>query len=236
VSARADIAARDGRYAEAIQHYETAWQIMNEMPGIVPMDAPCWLVWALAADGRFEEARQVLTDVRQMPDLERWQARPLLLDAAEALLDGDFVSVDQLVDSASSWLGKFDVGLMRLIGAAVATGETRVRWLRAALDVYDDLGIVPTAKRVRVLLRAEGAPVPRRRRIVGAVSDQLAERGVTARESEVLGLVGDGLSNAEIAEQLVVSVRTVEAHVSSLLTKLGVERRTQLVAFSAAPI
>ena len=61
----------------------------------------------------------------------------------------------------------------------------------------------------------------------------LAQHGVTGREAEVLRLLGEGLANAAIAERLYLSVRTVETHVSSLLSKLHVEGRGQLIALSA---
>ena len=66
-----------------------------------------------------------------------------------------------------------------------------------------------------------------------AVPDELVKHGVTAREAQVLRLLGEGLANAVIAERLYLSVRTVETHVSSLLSKLQVDGRGQLTALSA---
>jgi DNA-binding CsgD family transcriptional regulator len=60
---------------------------------------------------------------------------------------------------------------------------------------------------------------------------------VSIRESEVLELVGEHLTNREISERLYLSVRTVESHVSSLLRKLGLNDRRALAVFaSAAPL
>lgn len=57
---------------------------------------------------------------------------------------------------------------------------------------------------------------------------------VSDREAEVLALVGARLSNAEIARRLVISVRTVESHVSSLLRKLDAANRRELVRLAAS--
>ena len=50
--------------------------------------------------------------------------------------------------------------------------------------------------------------------------------GLTEREVEVLSLVAEGLKDQEIADQLVVSARTVHAHLRSIYSKLGVSTRT----------
>lgn len=60
--------------------------------------------------------------------------------------------------------------------------------------------------------------------------DSEGRDGLTRREAEVAHLVADGLTNRDIADRLVISVRTVERHVDHILAKLGIARRGQVAA------
>jgi DNA-binding NarL/FixJ family response regulator len=55
---------------------------------------------------------------------------------------------------------------------------------------------------------------------------------LTARESEVLALIAEGLTNRQIGETLALAEKTVKNYVSSLLAKLGLQRRTQAAVLS----
>jgi ATP/maltotriose-dependent transcriptional regulator MalT len=102
-----------------------------------------------------------------------------------------------------------------------------VEWLREAMPYFEDRGELGLARACREQLRLSGAPVPRRRGDA-LVPAHLRRLGVTVRESEVLELVAAGLSNAAVAQRLVLSPRTVETHVASLLSKTGAGSRGQL--------
>lgn len=94
------------------------------------------------------------------------------------------------------------------------------------LRILDRLGATRTADLVRLRLRARGfQSVPRGPRKAGDGSVAI----LTDRQVEVVELIGDGLTNQEIADELFVARRTVDNHVSAILTRLGVESRHEAV-------
>ncbi len=98
--------------------------------------------------------------------------------------------------------------------------------LTEAVLVLDGIGAAAAAARVRGLLRARGWSPPR-----GPRSSTVSHpSGLTVREAEVLALVSEGLTDSAIAARLVLSRRTVEHHVASILAKLGVASRQEAAA------
>ena len=100
---------------------------------------------------------------------------------------------------------------------------------REALEILERLGAAPAALALRKRMRAEGIrAVPRGMR----VSTRSNRLGLTRREAEILTLVSQGMRNSTIAKRLFLSTRTVDRHVSAILSKLGVQSRGEAVAMA----
>jgi DNA-binding NarL/FixJ family response regulator len=105
---------------------------------------------------------------------------------------------------------------------AALGSELAVPEARAALSVFERLGAARDADAAAKLLRSLG------------VAGRSVERGageLTKREREVLDLLADGLSNAEIGERLFITPKTAEHHVGRVLSKLGLRNRTEAAAY-----
>jgi DNA-binding CsgD family transcriptional regulator len=102
--------------------------------------------------------------------------------------------------------------------------ETAVTEARAALHAFEIIGAARDADEAAALIRSLGVRARR-----GGPS---AEGLLTRREREVAALVAEGLGNKEIASRLFITRKTVEHHVSSILAKLGLSGRAELVAHS----
>jgi DNA-binding CsgD family transcriptional regulator/tetratricopeptide (TPR) repeat protein len=98
-----------------------------------------------------------------------------------------------------------------------------------ALEEFERLEAGPSARLARERLRALGAPVPRGPR----PATRSNPANLTPRELEVLRLVADGMRNADVAERLVVSRRTIDHHVAAVLRKLDARTRGEATAAAA---
>jgi len=135
-----------------------------------------------------------------------WMAKPFALQIA-----GDWRS------AAEEWQR---LGCPYEQARALADGDLEAQI--AALKIFEQLGAQPMAENLRHLLRSSGASnLPRKPR----VSTRQNPFGLTSRQVEILRLLTEGATNAEIAAQLNISPKTADHHVSAILAKLNVHSR-----------
>jgi DNA-binding NarL/FixJ family response regulator len=113
---------------------------------------------------------------------------------------------------------------------ALALSEGGADAQRQAVALFEQLGAQPAAARVRQRMRAQGRTgIPRGPR----PTTRANQAGLTSREVEVLRLLAEGLSNAEIAHRLSTSPKTVDHQVSAVLAKLQVHSRLQAITVAS---
>jgi DNA-binding NarL/FixJ family response regulator len=183
---------------------------------------PDFTVIATAADGA--TAVRICHD--QQPDLVIMDVRMPVMDGIEATR----LIVAQPASPRILMLTTFD--LDEHVYDALAAG--------ASGFLLKDISAERLFDAVRIVAGGEALLAPSiTRRLIGQfarmrphqVGTQAME-GLTPRETQVLRLIAEGLSNPEIAARLVVSEETVKSHVSRVLTKLGLRDRTQAVVLA----
>jgi DNA-binding CsgD family transcriptional regulator len=183
------------------------------------------IAWILGdADAGEREAIRAWSVVSQIDGpwtrgiIATWLPDPDAADVAESLAAPYRAEALRRWDEAAElWdaIGsRFNAGLAR------ARGGTREGLAEAAVR-FDELGAEAAAARARSQARLQGWSTPRGRRAATKAHPQ----GLTRREAEVATLLAEGMSNAAMAERLVLSPRTVEHHVSAVMAKLDVSSR-----------
>lgn len=227
------LAVRRGDLEGACHHLDEAAAALG---GELDLASPFWGLWALlrtSSNRRGDEARQ---RVRQLPGRAP-SINPECLALADAVArgragDGEAATADvrRMEDQPPlaprgpwRWLALLAIGQPALEDGW-GDGEA---WLREATAGFESADLNELASRSRRGLREAGVATPRQG---GSVPSVLAADGVTRREVDVLRLLTEELSNPQIADRLHISRRTVERHISELLSKTGCDDRHELAA------
>ena len=180
-------------------------------------------VEAGGGDGAERAARALaeIADTRDSPYLDATakQARAMLLLATGEPL----AALRHLREASRVW---------RHLDMPYEEGRARSLVARSCEMLGDEDTMVLEAEAAAQIFRQLGAERDLRgaERIIARDPEEAS--GLTNRELEVLRLVANGLTNKEIADRLVVAVRTVDSHVSNLFTKLGVTNRAAATAYA----
>lgn len=224
-----------GRHLGAIE----ALMVMDEfaqLNGIVDTPVLWWssdLIEAYLGYGLPDEARRVLGRLERSLTTRPIATAAAVAARSRALLDPDNAA-DHLRD-ALGWHARaqvpFEEARTRLaLGAHLRRRRQRAAartHLNTALSVFDRLGAVDWAGKARHELQATGV------RLRGHDHSAGDFGCLTSQELQVALAVSRGLSNQQVADQLFLSVKTVEFHLSHVYDKLGVRRRAQLVLLAA---
>lgn len=224
-----------GNTAEAAGHLLQVWEHLRTAgilePGAFPV-APD-LVEALAAEGRTEEAETVLAELEKAAGAfdHPWarvtsaRARAHLLlarddaEGAEGALQRALVLHEKLDLPRDEARARLALGTLHRRARRRRDARTE---LEAARDAFERLGASAFAARAADEL--------------ARVAGRRSAAGLTPTEQRVAALVAESLTNRQIAERLVVSVATIEAHLTRIYAKLGVRGRTELaVKVSGSP-
>jgi DNA-binding NarL/FixJ family response regulator len=211
---RAELALDTGNLEEATRAAERLGERARQL-GRADLEAEAALLAGRAAAARAEVPaadtdREAAPRAAPAADADRRAAQRLLEDAVAR-----FAAIDFPLEEARARLA-----LARV--QAAAGSPFALASARAASDVFERLGARKDADRASALLRDLG--------VAGRVTARGERDHLTARELEVLSLIAAGLSNAQIADRLVIAPKTAEHHVGRVLAKLGVRSRAEAAA------
>ena len=190
------------------------------------------LVEVQLARGERDEARETamaLERVARQSGIPRIAAEAALAEGRVALAAGDSDATSRLEEAMARFAEQgmaLKAACTRLLLARAVPADQREVALaeaRRALQEFERLGAPRDADEAAAFLRRHGARGRTGPKDVGLL---------TRREREILDLLAEGLTNAEIAARLYVSTKTVGHHVSRILAKLGVRSRGEAAAYA----
>lgn len=226
-----DLARSQQKYEEALAHYERSAASLRELNAQRDLASVlCNLGFACLHLGSIERAHTLFRE-----SMEIQQTQQNIPGVAECLLGFAAIATRQDMPAAGA----------RLLGASTAAAGKRVTvatvWRATRMEYKQTLELarvglsesgfqeeqaigqamsVEQAIHFALSLPDKTQPTPSIEKVVSLL---------TSRELEVAGLIGQGKSNSEIAEELFLSKRTVETHASHILSKLGLSSRAQIM-------
>ena len=191
------------------------------------------LVEARLLEGRLDGATAAASALEEIADVrgrERVEALATASRGRIAFAEGRTDAADLLLEAVNRFAA---------LGARLDAARTRLELARALAVPSPEIAVDTARARAHRARGARRAPRCRRCRradaLAGREGSSRAEGSglLSRREKEVLRLLGDGLSNREIAERLFISPKTAEHHVSRIYAKLGVSSRAEAAAYAA---
>ena len=231
---QAELALGQGDAATALQLGERCLRRLPQSDRLERIPALELYIRACLASGEIDRAKAVLPELNAIAELAA--TRPVsavvctsrgLIATAERNLVEAHNQLEDAVDLFEASEAPFESSRVRMALAAVLLDlhrEAEAQGQAArALECFETLGATREADHAREFFTAASA------------SDYapLTPSDLSGREVEVLRLLAKGLSNQEIAESLVLSIRTVQRHVDNIYTKIGVRGRAAAGAFAA---
>ena len=191
--------------------------------GVLPAYVEIMLATAAHDEARLAAAE--LEEVAAMSGSDYLKATAAQAEGAVRLRIGDAGSaLPRLREAAAVWVrleAPHNIARTRLmIGeacAALGDADAARLEIEGARDAFRQLGAEPDLRKTEALLAARDRPRP---------------AGLTEREAELLALIATGMTNREIARELVISEKTVARHVSNIFNKIGVSSRAAATAFA----
>jgi DNA-binding CsgD family transcriptional regulator/tetratricopeptide (TPR) repeat protein len=222
-----------GRPHEALEQFETLWQSWpnTSRRGPVLLVVPD-LVEAAVRAGQPARCRDLMSALLVWAESSRSAEVHAVATRSRALLEAGEEAERAYVEALrlhAATERPLDHGRTALLYGEFLRRRRRRRDsrppLRTALDTFEHLGTPVWAERARSELRATGETVQRR------VSN--APVPLTGQEMQIVGAVGAGLTNREVAAQFFISPRTVDHHLRRVFSKLGISSRAELIRLAA---
>jgi DNA-binding CsgD family transcriptional regulator/predicted DNA-binding protein YlxM (UPF0122 family) len=213
------------------------WKSFDERHDSIPM-----LMWGANTFSKNNQEKELITCIENLSIISNETSNPEALSALAFSL-GEHSVLSSKYEEA---IEKFNQSLLhqekifvpyekmfieyRLGNILIETGNNKkaLEHLLSSYNISKNLGIRPYSSRISVLLSKLGYKTDERVR--SDKFDPSKSNHLTKRQNEILKLIGDGLTNKEIADRMFLSTRTVDMHVSHILERLNCRTRTEAIS------